>query len=103
MTAQSVETVLEPRFLEQAAHTLQSDGFVTDEHDFAPYRETIAAHYRAIEHALNEQGYAVHLGTGFLQHPQAGYAYFIYDNVRFPTASHAERAVAAWLTEQYGG
>lgn len=102
MTAQPKETVLKREFLEKAADALEEEGFVTDEHDFAPYRETIAEYYRDIQSALAERGYHFELLPGFVQHRQAGYAYFIYDSHRFATLTDAQHAVSAWLNEQYG-
>ena len=55
MTAQPVETFLNDKFLNQALKTLKEDGFITDEHSFAPYRETINVHVGAIQRALRER------------------------------------------------
>ncbi|MGA7437274.1 MAG: hypothetical protein WBW32_03990 [Luteibacter sp.] len=103
MTRQPIETVLTDKFLEPALATLRADGFVTDEHDFSPYRETISEYVKEIQRALAERGFKRELSSGFVNHSQAGYAYFIYDTSRFRTNDAAEKAVKSWLTKQYGG
>lgn len=102
MTSQPVESVMTETFLAAAMTTLQADGFVTDEHDFAPYRETICTHVEQIQKALIERGFEGELTPGFLKHPQAGYAYYIYDTTHFDSRSMAEKSIDHWLTQQYG-
>ncbi len=100
MVAQPLDSILTGAFLNLVAEELAARGFVSDEHDFAPYRETISTHFDAIESALRERGVEVSLLPGFINHDQAGYAYFIYDADRFCDAFSAGRAVSAWLNEQ---
>lgn len=101
MVAQPIEDFLNPTFVEQTANELAQSGFLTDEHSFAPYRETIGTHWKAIESALHEAGHPVELMAGFLKHPAAGFAYYIYDKNRFRDGNMAERAVTAWLDARY--
>ena len=101
MVAQPVEDFLTAAFVAQAATTLAASGFVTDEHDFAPYRETVSEHVDAIEQALRDAGHLYALLPGFVEHPKAGYAYFIYDAERFADRDAANGAVLAWLDERY--
>lgn len=101
MVAQPVEDFLTPEFVAEAAVTLAATGIVTDEHDFAPYRETVSERVEAIEQALSAAGYDYELLPGFVEHPQAGYAYFIYDAKRFTDRQAAAGAVLAWLDERY--
>ncbi|GLV23873.1 hypothetical protein TomTYG45_03150 [Sphingobium sp. TomTYG45] len=101
MVAQPVEDFLTAEFVAQAAATLAASGLVTDEHDFAPYRETVSERVEAIERALLAAGHHYELLPGFVEHPQAGYAYFIYDAKRFTDREAADSAVLAWLDERY--
>ena len=99
---QPVGNVLSSCFLDNAVRELADRGFVTDEHDFAPYRETMAYYVRQIEQALRERGERFSLGAGEVtNHPDAGYAYFIYDTARFSGLAAAEKAVSSWLSEVY--
>jgi len=102
MVTEALEKVLSESFLDKASHALDSDGFVTDEHDFAPYRETIAEYVSQIQEALRQRGRATGLASGFVRnHPDAGYAYFIYDTARFDDLASAQDAVSRWLSELY--
>lgn len=101
MVAQPVEDFLNAEFVAQAAATLAASGFVTDEHDFAPYRETVSERVDAIQQALLDAGHPYELLPGFVEHPEAGYAYFIYDAKRFTEQGAAGSAVLAWLDERY--
>lgn len=101
MVSQPLEDFLTPAFVSEVAEELANSGFVSDEHDFAPYRETINTHCQAIEHALRKKGHPFKLMSGFLKHSEAGYAYFIYDKDRFRDGDAAERAVKSWLDEKY--
>jgi len=101
MVAQPIEDFLSAEFVAQAAATLAACGFVTDEHDFAPYRETVSERVAAIQQALLDAGHTYELSPGFVEHPEAGYAYFIYDTDRFTDRAAAHSAVLAWLDERY--
>jgi hypothetical protein len=97
-----VDTVLSDAFLSQALRELETRGFVTDEHKFAPYRETITHYVTEIEDALRRRGHQISLRPGCLRnHPDAGYAYFIYDTSRFTDLGVAKASVSHWLTEIY--
>jgi hypothetical protein len=99
---QPLSTVLSKTFLEQASRALRTLGFVTDEHDFAPYRETIAFYVKDIEKALHAAGNPVPLEAGKVtNHPDAGYAYFIYDKSKFRNAADVETVVSKWLDDVY--
>lgn len=102
MTAQPVETVLRDDFLIPALETLDKNGFVTDEHAFTPYRETMSVHIEAIQGALEKRGFKGHLAYGYVDHHQAGYAYFIYDTTQFSHVDDVKREVSHWLTSLYG-
>lgn len=102
MTAQCLDSFLNEEFLDQASDALAADGFISDEHDFAPYRETVSTHVRSIQKALHERGFDIELGTGFVKHNVAGYAYFIYDTDRFPDLDAALVAVHRWLSSKHG-
>ncbi|MFC0717089.1 hypothetical protein [Luteimonas padinae] len=82
---------------------LKKVGFVCDEHDFAPYRETISHHVGRIEDALKKRGFSGALSPGFVNHPEAGYAYYVYDTTKFADQKAADAAVQKWLTTRYGG
>ena len=101
MVAQPLEEFLTPQFLAAAAATLAELGFIVDEHDFAPYRETLNTHHLAIQQALAAHGNSITLVPGFVNHGRAGFAYFIYDSGRFDDQSIASTAVAAWLDQRY--
>lgn len=101
MVAQPLDEFLTPEFLEQAAAALRKDGFISDEHAFAPYRETVSTHVEAIQRALADHGERFDLLPSFVKHPQAGYAYFIYDENRFPNGEQAAYAVGRWLDRKY--
>ena len=102
MTAQPLTDFLTPEFIQETEQALRLSGFVTDEHSFAPYRETMSNHVHDIENALHEHGWEVDLQTGFLSnHPAAGYSYYIYDPARFNDSKAAQNAVSAWLDEKY--
>ncbi|MBB5766539.1 hypothetical protein [Xanthomonas euroxanthea] len=103
MTSQPVESVLTENFLSSAFSELKKVGFVCDEHDFAPYRETISQHVDQIEEALEKRGFSGELKPGYVNHPQAGYAYYIYDITKFESQEVADAAVRNWLTTRYGG
>jgi len=97
-----IETVLSKTFLDKAVGELRATGFVTDEHAFAPYRETITHYVAEIRHALAARGVSMDLRAGFVaNHPDAGYAYFIYDASRFASLDAAQSAVSAWLSALY--
>lgn len=99
MVAQPLKDFLNPVFIEATAKELAAIGFVTDEHDFAPYRETLNTHFAEIETAFREAGHPFSLLYGFVKQADA-YAYFIYDTDRFDDSGAAERAVAAWLDKR---
>ncbi|WP_420722499.1 hypothetical protein [Hwanghaeella sp. LZ110] len=102
MVTEPIEDYLTEVFIEQVNSALGMNGFVSDEHDFAPYRETVARHYKIIERALGEAGFKYTLNSGFVSgHPKAGYAYFIYDMDRFASTFEADAAVVAWLDTKY--
>lgn len=101
MTAQALREFMTSHFIKRTAETLLEIGFVSDEHDFAPYRETISYHVSAINEELRKEGYKLNLLTGFLKH-EAAYAYYIYDEDRFSEPSDAEHAVSSWLDDKYG-
>jgi hypothetical protein len=96
MTAQSLESFLTDKFLDQASDTSAADGFISDEHDFAPYRETISTHVESIQNALQDCGFDIELSAGFVKSKET-YAYFIYDTDRFPDFTAATAAVSRWL------
>ena len=103
MTAQPLTDFLTPEFVQKAGQELEQSGFVTDEHGFAPYRETISTHMQDIQRALHEHGWHMNLQSGFLSnHPTAGYSYFIYDSAKFGSSGAAQRAVSDWLDRRYG-
>jgi hypothetical protein len=92
---------LKPEFLRKARKELEKNGFITDEHDFAPYREAIAEHWAQIERELRKIGFGGHLKPGRLDnHPGAGYAYYVFDSNRF-SSNEAEAAVSRWLDRKY--
>jgi hypothetical protein len=94
---------LTPDFIAQVKAELERTGFVTDEHKFAPYRETMVEHRDLIAARLEQAGFRGSIGTGFLNgHPQAGYAYYLYDEGRFASQDELDRAVKAWLDARYG-
>lgn len=101
MVTQPLDEFLTPEFLAQAASALQGEGFISDEHAFAPYRETISTHVEAIQAALANAGHHFGLLPGYVNHSQAGYAYFIYDADRFANGREAGRAVGRWLDRKY--
>lgn len=96
MTAQSLESFLTDEFLDQASDTLAADGFISDEHDFAPYRETVSTHVESIQNALQDRGFDIELSTGFVKRKET-YAYFIYDTDRFSDSTSAKAAISRWL------
>lgn len=99
---QPLDSFLTDAFLSHAADALAARGFVSDEHEFAPYRETITHYVRQIEQALRSRGMDVALGTGkVVDHPDAGYSYFIYDKGSFPDVAAAGAAVSRWLSALY--
>ena len=102
--AQSSEHFLNPGFLRRAKKELEKLGFISDEHDFAPYGDALTEHFRKIERELRKTGFDGHLAPGFIaNHPAAGYAYYVYDTSRFRDKSEAEAAVADWLERKYEG
>ncbi|MCW2003090.1 hypothetical protein FHY30_001845 [Xanthomonas arboricola] len=101
MTHQPIETVLTADFLTAALIELTETGFITDEHSFTPYRETINVHFSAIQDALEQRGFKSNLLPGYLNHPKAGYAYYVYDAEKFRTRQAAEIAINLWLTKRY--
>ncbi|MBB4768173.1 MULTISPECIES: hypothetical protein [Xanthomonas] len=101
MAHQPIDTVLTADFLAATLRELAETGFVTDEHSFAPYRETINVHFSAIQDALEQEGFEGSLLPGYLNHPQAGYAYYIYDTEKFTSRQDAEKAINLWLTSRH--
>ena len=101
MVAQPLDEFMTESFLEETADTLTELGFVADEHEFAPYRETISTHVIDIEQALAARGHLFKLLPGFIEHTKAGYAYFIYDVDRFDKRDTANSAVSNWLDRRY--
>jgi hypothetical protein len=100
--AHSSASFLNAGFLRKAGRELEKIGFVSDEHDFAPYGEALSEHYKEIEHELRKIGFAGHLMPGFIaNHPAAGYAYYVYDANRFHHRAEAEAAVSRWLDYKY--
>ncbi|RUL78774.1 hypothetical protein [Dyella choica] len=96
MTAQSLKSFLTNEFVDQASDTLAADGFISDEHDFAPYRETVSTHVESIQNALQDRGFDIELSAGFVKGKDT-YAYFIYDTDRFVDSTAAKAAVSRWL------
>lgn len=103
MVAQPVEDFLDDAFVAAAAQTLRDVGFVADEHEFAPYRETVSERVEAIEEALRDAGHEFDLVPGYTGHPHAGFSYFIYDSDRFEGHAEAAAAVRDWLDGRYLG
>lgn len=101
MPAQPIEEFLNNGFLVELARTLDDLGFVADEHDFAPCRETMYKLVEPINDALGASGREFELAKGFVEHPRAGYAYFIYDSKRFTDYPKAADAVTKWLEGRY--
>jgi hypothetical protein len=102
VVAHSSENFLNPGFLKKAKKELEKIGFISDEHDFAPYREALKEHCEEMERALRGIGFTGHLAPGFIaNHPGAGYAYYVYDMNRFPDRREAEAAVSRWLDSRY--
>lgn len=101
MPAEPLEDFLDDAFVQQTASTLRDLGFVADEHEFAPYRETLSEQVEGIAEALAEAGYDFSLRSGFVKHPSAGFAYFIFDEDRYEDHGNAAAAVSAWLDERY--
>lgn len=101
MVAQPLKDFLTPEFIERTAKTLLDVGFVSDEHEFAPYRETLNVHVSEIQKSLHEMGYDLTLSSGYINHPEAGYAYYIYDYNKFDNLNEASEAVSTWLDEKY--
>lgn len=99
MTAQPLSSFMTTDFIELTAETLLDVGFVSDEHEFAPYRETVVYHSAAINKELRKNGYEFNLMSGFVKHA-ATYAYYIYDKDKFKDADAAEQAVMNWLDER---
>lgn len=101
MVAQPLSEFLNDAFVMAAAEELDKHGFVSDEHDFAPYRETMNEHVEAIEVALRNVGHDFELVPGFIMHPQAGNAYFVYVEGKFSDPEAAKKAVTRWLDQRY--
>jgi len=73
--ADSPESFLTYRFLRKAKKEFEKTGFISDEHDFAPYGEALSEHLRETERELRKIGFGGHLAPGFIaNHPTAGYA-----------------------------
>ena len=102
MVAQALSSFMTPEFVRRTKIELEKTGFVSDEHEFAPYRETLSEHVEEIEQALHEVGFRGTLLSGFIKHSEAGYAYFIYDQSRFGNPDEANAAVSHWLDIKYG-
>ena len=64
MPAQPTEEFLNDGFLVELARTLDDLGFVADEHDFAPYRETMYELVGPISDALEASGREFELRNG---------------------------------------
>jgi hypothetical protein len=91
----------DPEFIKQAKSALESDGFLTDEHAFAPYRETIFEHAQEIANLLQESGFrGGAIKAGQIDHPYASKSYFLFDSVKLP-GQLARDAVKQWLDERY--
>ena len=101
MVAQPLKEFMTPCFLDEVATNLSELGFVSDEHSFAAYRETLSTHYETIENALAVRGHEFRILPGFVEHTRAGYAYFVYDSIRFKNYADAAAAVVAWLDKRY--
>lgn len=101
MPAQPPEEFLNDEFVIETARTLDEVGFVADEHEFAPYRETVCEQVGPIRDALEDAGHEFALAPGFIKHPKAGFAYFIYDTERFADHDEAASAVTTWLDDRY--
>jgi hypothetical protein len=101
---QPSEQFLNNGFLQKAKRELEKNGFISDEHDFAPYRDALSQHRKQIERELRKIGFGGHLAPGFVaNHPDAGYAYYLYDTTRFHDQQEAESAVSRWLNRKYQG
>lgn len=101
MVSQPLSDFMTDRFVKDVANTLSELGFVSDEHEFAPYRETMNTHAAEIELALKKAGYEFSLLSGFTMHSDAGYAYYIYDRENFEDPAEAAEAVVRWLDGRY--
>jgi hypothetical protein len=99
----STDDFITPEFLRQAKRELEKNGFLSDEHDFAPYRSALFDRCKAIERALRKTGFRGHLQAARLDnHPDAGYAYYLFDTDRL-SAAEAKEAVWRWLDRRYQG
>jgi hypothetical protein len=100
--AQSLEDFLNPAFVRKAKRELEKSGFISDEHNFAPYGEALPEYCKQIERELRRIGFNGHLTPGFVKnHPTAGYAHYLYDTSRFRGKREAEAAVRQWLDRKY--
>lgn len=98
----SSKQFLDHTFLQKAKKELHRSAFISDEHDFAPYRDALLEHCHQIERELRKIGFAGHLAPGRItNHPTAGYAYYVYDTNRFRDRREAESAVSRWLDRKY--
>lgn len=89
MVAQPIHEFMSATFLKKACGALKELGFLSDEHEFAPYRETLNTYFVEIGQALAAQGCPIQILPGFLEHSRAGYAYFIYDSDHFANSIEA--------------
>jgi hypothetical protein len=89
------------KFLKQAKSELERRGFVTNEHRFAPYRDTLVEHVHEIEKELKDMGYRGTIKAGKLKHKYTGTAFYLYDSTRYDESAAAQ-AVKKWIEEQYG-
>ena len=100
--APALADFLNPGFLRKARKELERTGFVSDEHDFAPYGESLKDHCKEIERELRRLGFPGHLTPGVIKnHPTAGYAYYVYDSNRFHDRREAEAEISRWLYRRY--
>jgi hypothetical protein len=86
-------------FVTQVGNTLAGLGFVTNEHIFTPYGDTICKNIGEIQKALSSQGNMVEIQAGSLS-SVFGTIYYIFDSEKISPAIIKE-TVLDWVNSEY--
>lgn len=102
MDSGTAELAHDREFLDHMRRELSERGFVTDEHDFAPYKDAIVKLAPEIQAELRARDPELLLESGSIRnHPKAGYAYYVFDRRKFRNRTAAEHAISDWLDAIY--
>lgn len=84
-------------FIRDAKRTLEAQGFVSNNHTFTPFGNTMNIHKAEIKDSLTKAGFKGGIEAAEVRNPDGALTYFIYSTRTFDSKKKAINAVKAWL------